>query len=60
MRLAIETTQEQHTQQVVESLQAAVDEIQPTDTEREVDELLDQLADAALIARLARSAAWRA
>jgi hypothetical protein len=60
MRLAIETAQQRHTQQVVESLRAAVDEMPPTYTEREVDELLDQLADAALIARLARSAAWRA
>jgi hypothetical protein len=55
-----QTPRQRHTAQVVQSLRATLDDIGPTKTEQEVDRLIDELEEAELIARLARSAAWRA
>jgi hypothetical protein len=61
MTQAIEQIPRQRqTAQVAQSLRAALDNIGPTRTEQEVDRLIDELEEAELIARLARSAAWRA
>jgi len=61
MTQAIEqTARERQTQQVAQSLWALLDDLGPTRTEQEVDRMIDELEEAELIARLARSAAWRA
>jgi hypothetical protein len=61
MTQAIEqTARERQTQQVARSLWATLDDLGPTRTEQEVDRMIDELEEAELIARLVRSAAWRA
>lgn len=58
--MAIETAQERRAERIAASMRALVDEMLPTRTEREVDDLLAELEEAELLARLTRSAGWRA
>lgn len=56
----VQGTRQRTAHRTATAYRTALDDIGPTKTEQEVDRLIDELEEAELLARLARSAAWRA